>query len=170
MVPETAVADTGPLLHLAQIGAEGLLALFSRLTISAQVADELRRHGAAATLELSLPDVLTIATVGDDEIVAARHDDPAGKLSVPDWSVVVLARRLAPDVSLTDDLALRRALEDRGYLVVGSIGIVLRALSLGSIDVTDAKSSLDRLSNGSTLYLSTGLRRYVKSLIEDMTS
>jgi hypothetical protein len=62
-VPETAVADTGPPLHLAQIEQESQLTIFMRSSISEQVRKELARRGVFDRVASALGDHLVVESV-----------------------------------------------------------------------------------------------------------
>lgn len=165
---ETAVTDTGPLLHLAEIGQEGLLRLFERVIASEQVAAEARRFGVLDRITSALGCRLVIERVTDGEVSAQREvlDDRCAHQT--DLSVAALAARSTPDVVLTDDLTLRKGLEAQGCQVVGSVGILVRAFRAGRVSKSDLHVSLERLFDGSSLYLSKSFRAHVRSLLDDI--
>ena len=119
-MPETAVADTGPLLHLTEIGEVGKLTIFDSVFITAQV-----------------------------------------RASAP-------AARIRPDVVLSDDLDLRRALESQGFTVVGSIGVLFRALRTGRLRKRGLLARLDDLLDDSSLYTSKAFRITVRRIVDEL--
>lgn len=165
---ETAVADTGPLLHLAQIGQEGQLTVFVRVSISRQVQEELARRVVFDQIAVVLGERLVVESVTSPEMNAQRTTLTSFKLHQTDVSVVALAARLMPDVVLTDDLELRRGLEAQGYTVVGSVGILVRAYKAGCFSKAELYARLDQLFDGSTLYLSKGFRTHVRHLLDSL--
>ena len=69
---------------------------------------------------------------------------------------------------LTDDMTLRRYLEQRSLLVVGSVGILVRSYHNEIMSHGELSDSIDTLFNESTLHLSSGFRAYVRSLIDNL--
>jgi predicted nucleic acid-binding protein len=78
--------------------------------------------------------------------------------------VLVRARAFRAPV-LTDDLALRRRLEAEGAVVVGSVGILIRAYRTGLLRREDLDTAVDALFFESTLHLSRAFRAYVRRLL-----
>jgi predicted nucleic acid-binding protein len=166
-VLESAVSDTGPVLHLAEIAHIEHYRLFGCTSISQQVKSELRRLGILRILAETLGDRLQIVNVTADEV--RRLDDPISstKLHPADLSTLALAVRLRPDVVLTDDLALRRRVEDHGFVAVGSIGILVRAHRTGRLTRSQLEEALDKLLNGSSLYTSKAFRARVDDILKN---
>jgi predicted nucleic acid-binding protein len=169
-VNETAVADTGPLLHLAEIGQESQLTMFGLVTISDQVKVELKRRGVFDRIAAIPGDHLMVESVTQSELDAQRVALSRFKVHQADLSVAALAARLTPEVVLTDDLELRRGLEARGHSVVGSVGVLVRAFEAGRLAKAELQAYLDQLFDGSTLYLSKGFRIYVRKLLDSLTN
>ena len=165
---ETAVADTGPLLHLAEIQQDALFTNFRKIVISSAIEAELVRYQVMGRLRSILPDQLHVIPVEvpppafcPQEINEFRHQ-PA------DVSVIRLACLIQPQLVLTDDLLLRRYLESKNYKVVGSIGILIRSFHLQQISKNDLYFYLDRLFDDSSLYFSRGFYAYVRTLLEHL--
>ena len=66
---------------------------------------------------------------------------------------------------LTDDLALRRVVEKRDGLVVGSVGVLVRAYKAWGWEKSRLHESVDLLFSQSTLHISPAFRGYVNSLL-----
>ena len=67
---------------------------------------------------------------------------------------------------LTDDLALRRQLEAHGALVVGSVGILIRAYRQQLMSKIQLENAIDSLFDESSLHLSPAFRVYVRQLLK----
>jgi len=167
-VSETAVANTGPLLHLSEIGLEKVLTIFERVIVSEQVKAELIRHSVFDRLAETLSNRFMVQGVTKEELEAQGKLLSGFKVHRADLSVAALAFRLLPDVVLTDDLELRKGLEAQGHTVVGSVGVLIRAFRVGLLTKAELKSHLDRLFDGSTLYLSKAFRTHVRKLLKDL--
>ena len=163
------VCDSGPLTHLWQIGLWSTLRTFETLYVAQQVIEEIREHVPLNRLE-SLPDCeLHIHTISQHEIDVQRQRAPSDlKLQIADLATLALAQRVTPDLVLTDDLDLRRAIESQGQLPMGSVGIVLRAYKAGWLDEVSLDQAIDGLFVHSTLYLSPSFKSYVRRLIIQM--
>ena len=69
---------------------------------------------------------------------------------------------------LTDDLALRRQLENVGTTVVGTIGILVRAYSSGRLNRSELDGAVDLLFTMSTLHLSRAFKVYIQHLLKTL--
>jgi len=156
----TAIADTGPPLHLCEINQESQIALFDLLIVSQFVCDELASHNVWERLKrLGLN--LRVEMVAESQLAILRAVADSERLSNADLSVWFLARIYRNALILTDDLALRKVLENEGFLVVGSVGILFRAYTEGRSDKAELIQAIKKLFTESSLYLSEGLKRRV---------
>jgi hypothetical protein len=71
---------------------------------------------------------------------------------------------------LTDDLALRRHLERRGTIAVGSVGLLIRAFHIGILKRQELDNAIDMLFEESSLHLSHVFRSYVRKLLNELDS
>lgn len=163
-MPET-ISDTGPVLHLHEIGRLTALATVSPLVFPSRVWDELRHRGLdASALERSGLSFKVAASIHD--LVPSPE---ALRLQPADTEVFLLAQEWGFEcLVLTDDLALRRLLESRGATVAGSIGILIRAYAAGALSREELTSSAEALLEESSLHLSRAFRMYVRKLVSDL--
>jgi predicted nucleic acid-binding protein len=163
-VPET-ISDTGPILHLHEIGRLRTLATVSPLVFPSRVWEELRHRGLdEATFQSS--DLLFKLSPAIQNLASSPE---TLRLQPADTEVFLLAReRNFEPLVLTDDLALRRLLESRGAIVAGSVGILIRAYAVGALSREELKRSSEALLEESSLHLSRAFRAYVRKLVGDL--
>jgi predicted nucleic acid-binding protein len=162
-----AISDTGPILHLAEIGALSVLAIFRRVLVSNQVNEELQKHGIDLAVEGQLRPELTFETrvIGQDLVTGLLQELATFKLHRADASVIALADNLQIRSILTDDMELRKALESRGHKVIGTIGITVRAYKVGRLSREALENLIDDLFSHSSLHLSRGFRQFVREML-----
>jgi predicted nucleic acid-binding protein len=167
-MPE-AISDTGPVLHLHEIGRLKALGVFTHLTVPGLVADELHFYGLDLA-NLGIPDLtVAVAQVSEtrrDQVLAESAGPP---IHPADAEVLVLAQDDGFRTPvLTDDLALRRRLEASGATVSGSVGILVRAYKVGTLTRSQLENAVDALFAESTLHLSRAFQVYVRKLVAEL--
>lgn len=148
------VADTGPLIHLAQADVLSLLELTGEVLVPETVLDELE-HGPTDFSGLEF----CVERVNIDIESVYPHLD-AGETA----ALVVCTERDA--ILLTDDLDARNTATDEGIEVHGSMGVVLHGYSQGALSADAAKRTLRELKRDTNLYLSTPLIEHAIELVE----
>ena len=163
-MPET-ISDTGPVLHLHEIGRLDTLAIVEPLVFPLGVWEELqhRRLDQATLQQAGLR--FSISTAGRDLLSKAE----TLRLQPADSEVFLLAQEdRFESLVLTDDLALRRLLEEQGAIVAGSVGILVRAYAAGSLSREGLERCIEALLEESSLHLSRAFRAYVRKLVTDL--
>ncbi|AUX25683.1 DNA-binding protein [Sorangium cellulosum] len=145
-----AVADAGPLIHLDELGALDLLALFERVLIPDIVQHEVVRHRSV----FSLPSTVVCEVRAVD---ASRVAPRCAHLHAGEVAALSLCEELGITLLLTDDLAARDAARAFGVTPVGSLGVVLRAARVGIVSVDVAERHLVALSKETTLFTTPAL-------------
>lgn len=144
-----AVSDTGPLIHLAEIGCLPLLTIFEELHIPEGVWLEADRPSTIRTgLTFAKRHVLE-----RDEIERFTTDQGLKRLQAGERESLLLCSKLAVPVLLTDDLAVRRAAKAHGLTPVGSLGIIAKAHYVGRIASDTAEKYLRDLHAVSSLFV-----------------
>lgn len=137
-----AVADAGPLIHLAEIDSIDLLSAFAPLLIPKAVYAEIESGG----LPDGVPD-LSFELVESDTLSIESDELDAGELA----ALAVARDRSA--VLLTDDLAAREAASDAGVEVHGSIGVIAFGYGSGVLDRDEAASRMRALQRRTSLFV-----------------
>lgn len=164
-----AVCDSGPLTHLWQVRAWSALCTFHVLHLAAQVKAEISQHVPFEQLEVPATCAVETHDVSHAELHSRRTALPPDlPLQDADLATLALSLRIAPDLVLTDDLAVRRGVEAQQQIPMGSVGILLRAYKAGYLDAHSLEQAIDRLFVHSTLYLSPQFKSYVQSVIAEM--
>ena len=163
-----AITDTGPPLHLNQIGYLQLFNIFEKIVISTQVKKELQKFGIWSFFKKEIALLLQEEAVTDSELSMEQDGHKKFILHTADLSVLILTRRIKDTLTLTDDLALRRAIEAFGRVVVGSVGIVIRGYKERRLSMAELRKCLDLLFDDSSLYLSRPFFDRVLKLIEKL--
>lgn len=137
-----AVADAGPIIHLAEIDSLELLFVLDKLYVPETVYEELDAGG----LPSGITD-LPYERVTPEEPLPTRQELDAGEKA----ALAVAGERSA--VLLTDDMAARDAAKDAGIEVHGSIGLVALAFSRGRIDKDEAANRMRELQRETSLFV-----------------
>lgn len=159
------VADTGPLLHLHQIGATKLLPQLGEVWTTPAVAQELQRH-APELCGAAWPSWLRVAVVSVAAQMQAHQWRQAGLLHAGEAEALAHARELHPDAFLTDDGDAREFARICGLESRGTLGIVLLAAARGLVSGEEAARLLDRLEGDSTLWLSPRIARAAREALQ----
>lgn len=144
-----AVADTGPLIHLAEIDCLPLLAIFEDLHIPEAVWEEADRPP-------TIRQDLTFAkrhVVPREQVASFTAEHGLQKLQSGERESLLLCLRLEVPVLLTDDLAVREAAKVLGLTPVGSLGVIARAHQKGLISLGVAEHHLRALQTVSSLFV-----------------
>jgi predicted nucleic acid-binding protein len=142
---------------------------FRVVHLATQVEREIRQHVPFEELEIKAGCTVEIHAVPQSALESRRAElPPELSLQEADLATLALALQLAPDLVLTDDLAVRRAVEVQQQIPMGSVGVLLRAYKAGCLDSHSLEQAIDRLFVHSTLYLSPLFKSYVQRIITEM--
>lgn len=144
-----AVCDTGPLLHLHEIGSLGLLELFEVVAPPAVVA-EAGGRGVQGVDRWRVD-------------LSAREKDRAAvlvekfEIQLGEAEALAVGEARGIRLVLTDDLEARRVAEALELEPHGTVGIVLRGLREGMLTPGEAAERVRSLQQKSSLFLTSGL-------------
>lgn len=158
------VSDTGPLLHLSQIGLVGLLRGLGRVLIPPEVQEEWARlqQGIALAIEVEVVSVAESKRVEVVSWIAAGYLDPGEAYAL------ALAQQVQADWYLTDDAAARVFAQSLGIEVHGSLGVILAAAVFELITPADARMAIQRLAQESTLWVSARVVQTAYQALEEL--
>jgi predicted nucleic acid-binding protein len=163
-VTRIVVCDTGPLLHLSEVGALHLLQPVGEILIPPDVADEFEQNAQGwkppqwiQIMQLSEP-----ARQKSTEWVRAKSID-AGEAAA-----IALALQIQADWLLSEDAKARQFAETLHLEVHGSIGLLLWSVAMGHVDDRiQALALLDALAN-SSLWISERVLREARQAIDKL--
>ena len=150
---KAAVADAGPLIHLAEIGCLPLLRLFDHLYIPQAIWWETIGQGRVA--EANLLELGNIEKRSPTQIEVDRfvQDNGLGTLHAGECESLYVCRQIGITSILTDDLAVREAAKRLQLTPVGSLGVVIRAYQSEIISLEEAERHILDLQDVSTLFV-----------------
>lgn len=152
-----AVADAGPLIHLAQIDCLQHLSLFNTLHIPDTVWEEATVYGRPTGETLSSFDNIQRITVSDSSITRFIEETGLTDLHRGESESLCLCHRNDITLLLTDDLAARDAAHHIGIQPVGSLGIIARACRQEHITIEDAERQIRMLYETSSLFVTSAI-------------
>ena len=133
-----AVSDSDVLIHLAKLGLLKLLKYqFSNIYISETVYDETVVQGLTSQkkdakdlqkfFKLELISIEKVNTQLIEEIIQKHH------IHKGESSIIVLAKKYNVDYCLTNEIKVRNVVKSENFQVIGTLGIILKAHSIGKI-------------------------------------
>lgn len=151
-----AVADTGPLIHLAEIGALDLLTTLDRLVVPETVYAELQAGG--------LPDQLS--EIDFERIAVDDPIDQTPELDAGERAALAVADNQQDLVLLTDDLAAREFAQQSDIEVHGSIGIIALGYHRGMLTTDEAAKYMRALQAEASLFITDAIVEQGIELLE----
>ena len=152
-----AVADAGPLIHLAEIGSLTLLRICDSLNIPDAVWSEIVGQDRVSSSALLVLDKIQRHTLASPEVLQFIHDRQLDHLHTGECEALYLCQVIHSSLLLTDDLAARDTARRLGITPVGSLGVVVRAYRLGQLSLTDAEKCISDLHDVSSLFVTKAI-------------
>jgi predicted nucleic acid-binding protein len=138
------VADTSPINYLILIGEiETLTKMYGRVVIPRAVREELLRPSAPEMVRIwmsQLPTWLEVHTPVNAPDASLAALDPGER------DAIILAGELNADQLIVDDRQGRHEAEKRGIRVIGTLGVIREAATLGLLDLRTAVKRLEATS------------------------
>lgn len=148
-----AVADAGPLIHLAEIDSLALLLTFDALHVPDAVWMECIRPGRVLDTALRRLNNLQHHFLEPAEVFEFVVSQNLTQLDVGEQEALCLSHKLGTSVLLTDDLAVRDTAKRLGLRPIGSLGIAVRAYQRGLITLSEAEKRIVALYSTSSLFV-----------------
>lgn len=151
------ISDTSPVRALAHLGHLAWLEqLFKQVILPPAVAAELRNPPAALqAVDVHAYTFLSVqAPTGAQRVAELRLILDPGEAEA-----IALAEELHADIVLIDELTGRDVARQCGFVVMGTLGILLRAK--GQLLCAEVRPLLDRLQREINFFVSPSLRRII---------
>jgi predicted nucleic acid-binding protein len=161
----SAVLDSGPLIHLAEIRCFRALRI-AEVVVPAVVAIEVTRSNKPGSQELKDSQVPVIELT-EDEKVLAQQLCHRYRIEVGEAEAIALCISRRYDLFLTDDAAARDVGEVYNLEVHGTAGIVARAYHEGLLSHAEIKRAMQELYETSSLYMSERVYKLVLEMLEN---
>lgn len=158
--------DTGPVLHLTEIGALELLEETGAVTIPAAVAKEMDRRVAGWLLQK--PSWIRVEALASEFAERAVLWQASGVLHSGEAESLALAEQIGADWYLTDDATARVLASSLGLEVHGTVGMVVWAAASEIVDGPTAHTLLNKLVN-SSLWISPRVYAEARAALDQLT-
>ena len=152
-----AVIDSGPIIHLTEIGCLSLLQIFSTLHIPDAIWHETVGQGRVLQDDLQKINIFKRHTLSADEINKFTTEKGLKKLDDGERECLYLCRQISVRLILTDDLAVRDAANLLNIIPVGSLGIVVKAYKSEQISLSEAERIINALYDISSLFVTRAI-------------
>lgn len=158
-----AVSNTGPIMHLSEIGLLEAFNIFSMISIPEEVANELNRSKFYIPKKIKL---LNLKSEWKDVVKVLTNQY---NLDLGESEAIALALQEKADYFLTDDLDARNNALSYYLKVHGTVGIILRAFREKIIDKKTAIKKVNELHMLSSLFITQDLIREIINSIENFS-
>jgi len=146
-----AVTDSGPLIHLAEIGCLQLLSIFNILHIPHAVWLETVEQGRFSERDLFAATNIQRYELSHSEVNQFIEQSKIVELHAGEQECLLLCQAKKITILLTDDMAVRNAAKRLDVIPVGSLGV--KAYERGKISLQDAEHYIENLYSISSLFV-----------------
>jgi predicted nucleic acid-binding protein len=150
---KAAVLDSGPLIHLSEIGCLPLLRIFEALCIPRAVRLETIGQNRISQNDLLSQTHVQEFSVPQSEIDRFIKDNNLTELHVGEQECLFLCRQRSIGTLLTDDMAVRNAARLLNLVPVGSLGIIVAAYKREVVSLQEAEHNIADLYDVSSLFV-----------------
>ncbi len=161
-----AVFDTGPFIHLNEIGCFNVISLFNEILIPPEVFLEINKK---ITLSRKLDSSGNVSVVDLDGKAKDMSVLIVNQyfLDLGEAEAIALSLQKNPDVFITDDLEARVTAKHFGVEVHGTIGVLLRAYREKLLSKEDVIAGMSALYDRSSLFVTKDLVRWAIAQIDE---
>ena len=157
------VADAGPVIHLHEAKALGLLNLLGKVFVPQAVANEV----SCVIGNDPWREAVTVVDLDDRARLSSELLLSTAGLHRGEAEAIALAGTMKEPLLLSDDAAARLYASYVGVEVRGSLGLVLAAVAYGRIDKPEGRKILERLEK-SSLWLSKTVFTEAQAALEEL--
>jgi predicted nucleic acid-binding protein len=148
-----AVADSGPLIHLSEIGCLQFLSIFDMLHVPNAVWLETIEQGRLSERDLSAATNIQRYALHHSEVDQFVEKNKITELHAGERECLFLCRTNNIAILLTDDMAVRDAAKRLDIIPVGSLGAIVKVYERGHISLQDAEHYIGNLYSISSLFV-----------------
>lgn len=149
------IADAGPIIHLDEIDALGILSAFDVVLVPPIVWQEVKQHRPLALTRSGIS--FSMASVTSFPSAALSILINGLSLDRGEQEALLLMQQHAEALFATDDAAARFAAIQLGFRVHGTIGLLVRAVRTGHLPAPTVFSLLQQIPARSTLFVRSAL-------------
>lgn len=161
-----AVIDSGPIIHLSEIGYFDLLKIVEKIYTPKAVENEINVKNAPGKNELAEAEWIIIKDLSKKDKEKAQLISKGFGIEQTDSEAILLALNMDVKLIFSDDLNTREVAELHGLEVHGTAGILARAYREGLLGYEEVKNAVDKLYKESSLYISKRVYETVLDLID----
>jgi len=160
-MPNSAVSNTGPIIHLNEINLTSSLNIFQKVSIPKEVEKELSKK------QISVPKNVEVKELNSESKDTVKILTNQHNLDLGESAAISLAVQEKADYFLTDDLDAREVAKYYNIEVHGSIGIILRNLRNKVINRKETIDYILAMKSKSSLFITRDLIDEVLDSIKD---
>ncbi len=154
-----AVLDTGPLIHLDEIGEGKNLEIIENIFIPKEVGEEFKRH-RGEKLDIETKELSSKAK-SYASLLMQKH-----KIDLGEAEAIALAKQERINLFFTDDWYAREAADHLNIETHGTLAIVLRAYREKMIKEKRALDTLEKLLKNSSLFITNKIIKEAKEEVK----
>ena len=156
------VTDSGPIIHLSQIGSVFAWKIFPKIYVPDIVHMEVTKFSLAGS-NIFKDKRFKIITSNKDVLKKAKKLHMKYEMGKNDSIILAHAKSLKANLLITDDLEVRELASKEKIKPVGSVGILYRSYIEGYCDLKQLLKHLDLLFSKSSLYITKDIIQIVKN-------
>ena len=149
----TAVTDSGPIIHLTEIGCFDILSIFENLYVPDAVWVETVEIGRVSSEDFNRLPNLNHHTIPQHDLGNFIKNNDLMELHSGELECLYLSKQIDIPIILTDDLAVRETAKRLRLKPVGSLGVVAKAYYMSKLSISDAEQYMIDLYEVSSLFV-----------------